>query len=83
MTAEPSVRAPADSVEGDWVVCLGAERSVDDGMVECPRAGGATIPVEACRACRLLAWHRNERDVSSCTIDDAERDLHASRRRLP
>ena len=39
----------------DWIVCRGAERAVEDGLVLCPASSAAeSVSVQTCLACRHL-----------------------------
>jgi hypothetical protein len=39
----------------DWIVCRGAEREVEDGLVLCPASSAAEwVAVQTCLACRHL-----------------------------
>jgi hypothetical protein len=54
-------RPHANGPTAEWIVCGGRQRDVGDGGVDCPLTGAATA-LEACLACRHLAWAAGERD---------------------
>ena len=55
------VHQRSDGPIAEWIVCVGAQRDVNDGGVECPLTGEA-VAFEACLECHHLAWAAGERD---------------------
>ncbi len=58
----------------DWIVCLGAERSVADWHVACPESPGTarpgTVALTDCLACRHLVAARVDRMAAGmCSIE--------------
>lgn len=59
----------------DWIVCLGSERAVTDGRVECPTLGRpvrrGTMSVERCLDCRhLIATPIDRLPEGMCSVGD-------------
>ena len=59
----------------DWIVCLGFERAVSDGRVECPTQGRparrGTMNVERCLDCRhLIATPIDRLAEGMCSVGD-------------
>jgi hypothetical protein len=59
----------------DWIVCLGSERPVANGRVECPTlsdsAQRGTMSVERCLECRhLVATPIDRMAESMCSVGD-------------
>jgi hypothetical protein len=54
-----------------WIVCLGAERAVVDGIVACPRSRSRAVAGGACLECRFLSWRDGDRDQPPCNTGDA------------
>ena len=63
-----TVRGSMDTL--DWIVCLGSERQVADGRVECPTLSGP-MSVERCLDCRHLAATPFDRLAEGmCSVGD-------------
>jgi len=57
----------------DWIVCLGAMRSVVDGLVVCP--AGISAPWRHCLGCRHLTVAADDRGVERfCSTDPQPSD---------
>lgn len=60
----------------EWLVCLGTNRDVADGAVDCP-ASGSRAPVADCLECRHLGNLSDDRGASRwcATGEDAASSL--------
>lgn len=69
-TTVPSPPAVQDA-PGGWIVCLGDERSVTQGLVACPLRGSVELAV--CLDCHLLETMAAERRRDGdCQVGEAE-----------
>jgi hypothetical protein len=60
-----------DTESPEWVDCLGAMRSVVDGLVVCPR--GIYAPLGQCLSCRHLTAVQGDRDLEHfCSTGPAD-----------
>jgi hypothetical protein len=64
----------------EWIVCLGAERAVVDGIVACPRSRPRAVAVTDCLDCRFLSWRDSDRNQPDpCSTGDARRPTKENR----
>ena len=54
-----SASTSAPWATGDWIICVGAERPVVEGMVRCPLRG--SVEISTCIDCRFLETMAAER----------------------
>lgn len=65
MVSRTSITVPAP----DWLICRGAPRLIQDGLVDCPlRADPAGLAM--CVACRHVEWWAEDRGAGpTCEIE--------------